>query len=299
MYGAGGQKRVPDEFVRNFATAIPSVCEQQFIASFLNHEIAKIDTLISEQRRLIGLLKEKRQSVISHAVTKGLDPYVTTKSSGIEWLGDVPAQWDVSQLRYVVRPGTSITYGIVQAGPHVDDGVPYIKTSDMAGSALPMTGYSRTSKQVDEAYVRSRVSAGDLVIAIRASVGKCLIVPPELAGANLTQGTAKISPGVRVTGVFLHSFINSSVVQAYLSRMAKGATFKEITLETLRKTPVLVPPLNEQHAISSWLAVLDEEMRKLITEAERAIELLQERRTALISAAVTGKIDVRELAEAA
>ena len=96
MYGAGGQKRVPDAFVRDFATAFPPVSEQALINAFLDRETAKIDALVAEQRRLIELLKEKRQAVISHAVTKGLNPHAPMKPSGIEWLGDVPEHWEIA-----------------------------------------------------------------------------------------------------------------------------------------------------------------------------------------------------------
>lgn len=272
---------------------LPSPLEQSAIVTFLDRETAKIDALVAEQEKLIALLQEKRQAVISHAVTKGLDSKVPMKYSGVEWLGEVPAHWEVSQLRYVVREGTSITYGIVQAGPEVEDGVPYIRTSDMSGVALPLTGYPKTSLQIDASYARSKVNAGDLVISIRASVGKCLPVPRELDGANLTQGTAKIAPGWKAPAAYMLPFINSEPIQVYLDFKAKGATFKEITLETLRKTPFLLPPLEEQLEIGEWVRNQDHKFQSLIDGAEQAQELLRERRTALISAAVTGQIDVR------
>jgi type I restriction enzyme, S subunit len=197
----------------------------------------------------------------------------------------------------VARKGTSITYGIVQAGPHVEDGVPYIKASDMSGSTLPLSGYAKTSLEIDASYARSRVTTGDLVMTIRASVGKCMPVPVELDGANLTQGTAKISPGAKIDAGFLLAYINSMPVQTYLDRASKGATFKEIALETLRKTPALVPQVFEQAEIASRVRSLGDEFQALIDQASMAVALLQERRTALISAAVTGKLDVRQRTE--
>jgi type I restriction enzyme S subunit len=286
-----------DDF-RRLRIPRPPAAEQARIAGFLDRETAKIDALVAEQQRLIALLKEKSQAVVSHAVTRGLRPDVTLKRSGIEWLGDVPAHWEVSQLRHIVKPNTSITYGIVQAGPHIDGGIPYIRTSDMAGDELPVDGYARTSPEIDAGYARSRVCAGDIVVAIRATVGKCLLVPDGLSGANLTQGTAKISPGHRTSAKFLLAYMNSTPVQAYVESMAKGATFKEITLETLRRTPVLIPPQAEQRVIVDRIATLTRDFRALINEAEALQTTLQERRTALISAAVTGKIDVRALADA-
>jgi type I restriction enzyme S subunit len=275
----------------------PPLDEIPHIRGFLDRETAKIDALVAEQERLIALLQEKRQAVISHAVTKGLDPTVPMKDSGVEWLGEVPEHWEISQLRRVVRDGTSVTYGIVQAGPDIEGGVPYIRTSDMSGDALPVEGYLRTSSEIDAAYSRSKVAAGDLVIAIRASVGKCLPVPPELDGANLTQGTAKISPGALTDASFLLAYMSSSPVQTLLDAKSKGATFKEITLETLRKTPVLLPPRPEQEEIANRVRIEGGRFTALIAAAESAKILLKERRAALISAAVTGQIDVRNVTE--
>lgn len=267
--------------------------EQTQIANFLDHETAKIDTLIEKQQQLIKLLKEKRQAVISHAVTKGLNPQAPMKDSGVEWLGEVPEHWGVSQLKYDVNPNTSITYGIVQAGPHIEDGIPYIKTSDMSGDELPLDGYSKTSVRIDAAYKRSKVFEGDIVVAIRASVGKSLLVPKNLDGANLTQGTAKISCGLNMLPKFLLAYLNSVPVQGFFSSISKGATFKEITLDSLRRLPTLVPPLPEQEKLAQYIGNHNDIFMKLIKSAEIQVSLLKERRVALISAAVTGKIDVR------
>lgn len=289
---ASMQNLSQDEFLR-FSLPIPPLNEQSAIAAFLDRETTKIDALIADQQKLIALLAEKRQATISHAVTKGLDVKAPMKDSGVAWLGEVPAHWQVKQLKHVAKPGTAITYGIVQAGPHHEGGIPYIKTSDMAGDKLPLDGYALTSPEIDASYSRSKVAAGDIVIAIRATVGKCLPLPPELAGANLTQGTAKVSPGDEVTTGFLLSSLRSSATQTYFDSMAKGATFKEITLDVLRRTPVVVPPKREQREIEAFVDVETSKLNSLQDAAEQAIHLFRERRGALIAAAVTGQIDVR------
>jgi type I restriction enzyme S subunit len=298
MYGAGGQKRVPESFVRDFIALLPSTDEQKQVTIFLDRETAKIDALIAEQQRLIELLQEKRQAVISHAVTKGLNPNAPMKDSGVEWLGEVPEHWEVLELKRLNAEGSSITYGIVQAGPHQEKGVPYIRTSDMSGDRLLLETCQRTSPEIDEAYARSKVSEGDLVIAIRATVGKTLEVPEELDGANLTQGTAKFSPGERVTSGFMKLAFASSYSQAQIGSIAKGATFLEITLDALRRLAFAVPPKDEAHQITHYLSERCAVLDTLTTNSEEACSLLKERRSALISAAVTGQIDVRGLAEA-
>jgi type I restriction enzyme S subunit len=299
---AKGGMGVPHLFqsdLRKFGVPLPPVPEQTAIAAFLDRETAKIDALVAEQERLIELLKEQRQAVISHAVSKGLKPDVPMKNSGVEWLGDIPAHWEFSSCRRLARPGTSITYGIVQAGPHCEDGVPYVRTSDMSGSALREGEYLRTTNEIDASYARSRVREGDLIVAIRASVGKGLLVPPFLNGANLTQGTAKISPGERLLPLFLFWAFNSDYCQESIRVVAKGSTFLEITLDALRRIQLAVPPRDEQAKIVSFLISETARNDTLTIEAQRAIILLQERRAALISAAVTGQIDVREAASSA
>ncbi|MBD1204747.1 MAG: restriction endonuclease subunit S [Rhodobacteraceae bacterium] len=280
--------------MKSITLALPSLPEQIAIAAFLDRETTKIDALVEEKQRLIDLLREKRQVVNSHAVTRGLNPAAKLKPSGVEWLGDVPEGWTVKQLKHLVADGTTITYGIVQAGPEHEGGIPYIRTSDMSGPELPTSGYPLTSPEIEQAYVRSRVFPGDIVIAIRATVGKCLPVPDELRMANLTQGTAKVSPGDDCDRDFLLFALSGSASQTYFELMAKGATFREITLDALRRLPLPLPSLDEQREIAKVLRSKTERLGKLIDEAETTILLLQERRAALISAAVTGKIDVRE-----
>jgi type I restriction enzyme S subunit len=134
MYGAGGQKRVPDDFLRDFSWAVPPIDEQAAIATFLDHETAKIDSLVEEQKRLVDLLMEKRQAVISHAVTKGLDPNARMKDSGIEWLGAVPAHWEIVALKHLVSQP-------IIDGPHEspikrDEGIPFVSAESVSQGSI-------------------------------------------------------------------------------------------------------------------------------------------------------------------
>lgn len=290
-------KNISYEQFGSIILPFPSMREQEEISDFIGRETAKIDALIEEQQGLIALLKEKRQAVISNAVTKGLDPVATYVDSSLFWIGKIPHQWAVKELVELSHPRTQITYGIVQAGPDLEDGVPYIRTTDMSGEHLSRTGYLRTSAEIDESYKRSRVRTGDLVIAIRATVGKALHVPDFLDGANLTQGTAKFSPSEEVDVRYIAYFLNHGAT-AEFDMYAKGATFKEITLDRLRRVRVCCPPILEQKEIARFLDAEAGAFSGLIAEAKHTIRLLQERRSALISAAVTGKIDLRGYAAA-
>jgi type I restriction enzyme S subunit len=286
-YGLG------QDTIRDALVPLPPIEAQRAICAWINRETAGIDALIEKKTRFIELLREKLQVQVTVAVTRGLGHFITPKESGIEWMPQIPAHWAVKQLKHVVDPNSSITYGIVQAGPEHEGGIPYIKTSDMAGDALPIAGYSHTSPEIEAAFARSRVRPGDLVISIRASIGKCLPVPETLALANLTQGTAKISPGPCINIEFLLAFIQSNAAQTYFATMAKGATFKEITLDALRRLPVLLPPLVEQIQVAQYVQQLTRRIKAIVSRTERSVDLLRERRAALITAAVTGQIDVR------
>jgi type I restriction enzyme S subunit len=171
-------------------------------------------------------------------------------------LGWIPKEWDVQPLsRYT---SSEITYGIVQAGPHVPGGVPYIRTGDMSGDALVRESMLCTSQRIANSYARSEVRAGEIVMAIRATVGKVLPVPCDLDGANLTQGTARISSNGITDSTFLLWAIRHSRAQRAIQLEIKGTTFAEITLGALRQVPIAAPvDVNEQIEIAKRMTAID------------------------------------------
>lgn len=299
MYGAGGQKRVPERFLKDLRHPVPPLEEQRAIAAFLDRETAKIDELIAKKQRLNKALAERESDALSQLLVGNADAALVHRDTGMPWIPTIPSHWEIAELRRIVRAGTSITYGIVQAGPDFEGGIPYIRTSDMAGYSLPLEGYPRTSPDIDRAYRRSKVFYGDIVIAIRATVGKALPLPAELDGANLTQGTAKVSPGPRITRDFLLLALNSQQCQQRFAALAKGATFREITLDMLRRFPVPLPPLDEQERLVRRANEIATVSRRLAERVTNGIAQLGCYRASLISAAVTGQIDVRQWREEA
>lgn len=275
----------------------PSTGEQAAIADFLDRETAKIDALVEAQRRLIALLKEKRQAVISHAVTKDLDPSAPLKPSGIPWLGDVPGHWEVVALSRLVQSRRPITYGIVQPGPADPNGRYMIRGQDYSSGWVAPEEIFRVSSAVEEPYRRARVRSGDLVITIvGAGVGNVAVVPDELEGANLTQTTARIAPDFSIVNPsFLQLALTSNLARTQVAIYQKGAAQPGLNLEHLKAFRLLVPALSEQREIARRASEATASLVLLIAEAGRACVLLAERRAALISAAVTGKIDVRGL----
>ena len=271
----------------------PGDREQCEIAGFLDRETAKIDALVAKKERLVELLLEKRTALITSAVTRGLDSSVPMKDSGVEWLGEIPAHWEVKRLWHLTPRDRKIMYGIVLPGPNVDVGVPIVKGGDVA-TRLKQDALSRTSFEIESRYVRSRLRGGDLVYAIRGSIGEVEVVPDELEGANLTQDAARVAYTKATHGHWLLYALRSKGVFGQLEAGALGATIKGINIRDLKRARIPVPPRSEQPEIASFLTAEARKFEGLSSMMRSAINHLKEYRTALISAAVTGKIDVRK-----
>jgi type I restriction enzyme S subunit len=211
--------------------------------------------------------------------------YSSYRDSGVEWLGELPSHWDRMKLSRVVDPRRPITYGIVQAGPDIEGGVPYIRPADMSdeGGVLATSLLLRTSLDIAQAYRRSTVRPGDIVCSIGPSFGKVMIVPDALDGANLTQGTARIAVSDRACARYMFWALRSASSVRQWESSVGGATFRALNLEPLASTIIAYPPLKEQEAIAAFL---DREVAKidaLVGEQRRLIELLKEKRQAVIS----------------
>jgi type I restriction enzyme S subunit len=285
MYGAGGQKRVPDEFVRDFVVAVPPPAEQRAIAAFLDRECGKMDALVAEQERLIALLKEKRQAAISHAVTKGLDPTAPMKDSGVAWLGEVPAHWEVVRGRRI----------FVERDERSEDGDETLLTVSHLTGVTPRAEKTVYMFEAETTEGYKLCHRGDLVInTLWAWMGAMGVTsePGIVSPAyHVYTPTAEVEPG------YVNVLVRMGVFAREAERWSKGVWSSRLRLypEEFLKIEFPLPSLAEQQAITAFL---DRECSKLDTltnEAERAIALLKERRAALISAAVTGKIDVRGL----
>jgi type I restriction enzyme S subunit len=293
------QNIAKDDYLAIHITHPASRHEQEKIAAFLDHETAKIDALIEKQQRLIELLKEKRQAVISHAVTKGLNPKAPMKDSGVEWLGEVPAHWVVCRLKQAIKSGSSISYGIVQPGEPLDDGIPFVQTTNMSKGTFDIDDLQKTTEEIANSYPRSKLVGGEVILGIRASIGAAFVVPEKLKGANLSRGVARIIPNENLRSEYLVLFFGTGSVSRYWDLSKQGSTFSEVSIETVREISLLIPPKFEQVEIDSFVKIKLSKIDGILDKAERKTALLKERRTALISAAVTGKIDVRDWQAAA
>ena len=269
--------------------ALPSEQEQFKIVEYLNHETGRINTLIAKQEKLIELLKEKRQAVISHAVTKGLNPNVAMKDSGVEWLGQVPEHWAVSALGYYTFLNTGATPDRSNA-KYWEGDIPWIKTGEVRYDTIFETEETISELAVKQTSVQLS-PVGTLLMAMYGqgiTRGRVAILGVP---ATYNQACVAISPNKQVWNEYLKLFF----MAGYHAIRDGGNETSQMNLnaDIVKKFKILVPPYQEQeeivHEINQRIPKIDE----LLLKAESAIQLMQERRTALISSAVTGKIDVR------
>jgi type I restriction enzyme, S subunit len=272
--------------------AMPPFREQVAIATFLDHETAKIDALIAEQQRLIELLQEKRQAVISHAVTKGLNPDAPMKDSGVKWLGQLPEHWSIQRLKHI---SPQLTVGIVvnPSSYVVDEGLPFIYGGDIREGLVNWEEARQITPSQSEEQSKTKLNEGDLVVVRVGAPGVTAVVPAECEGGNCAS-VMLIRRG-SFSSQWLCFVMNTRVVRFQVEVVQYGAAQEQFNIGHAVNFWVPVPPQEEQVGIAKSLNTETNRFDRLIAEAEQSISLLQERRSALISAAVTGQIDVRGL----
>jgi type I restriction enzyme S subunit len=271
---------------------VPPLPEQHAIAYFLYRETAKIDALIEKKRRLISLLEEKRAAIISQAVTKGLDPDASMKDSGVEWLGGIPTGWNLLQLRRVINKFVDYRGATPEKVPN---GIPLITAKNIKMNKIDFELSQEFIREEDYSswMVRGLPEIGDVLVTTEAPLGESAqIVDPNIA---LAQRIILLKADkVEITNDYLKYYFASSSGKSELWSRATGSTALGIKASRFKETLLTVPPINEQQMITELLDRETLKSYKLVSKINEQINKLQEYRTALISAAVTGKIDVRE-----
>ncbi len=294
FYSMGGGLRQSMKFddLKRMPTVLPPPEEQTQIAAFLDRETAKIDDLVAEQRRLMEVLKEKRQAVISHAVTRGLNPDAPLKPSGIEWLGDVPAHWEVHPLKHLVVESVAGPYGgsltkamYTSSGYRVYGQQQVIYDDFVAGDYF-------ISEQKYQEMSRYKVYPGDVLVSVMGTIGKVAVVPRDVEPGIINPRLVLYRCGSNVDPRFLQHVLMSLRHQKILRFEAQGSTMDGLNMRILGGLPIPVPTVIEQQQIMEYAEAQALKFDTLTAEAQSSIDLLQERRTALISAAVTGQIKV-------
>lgn len=272
----------------------PSHGEQQQIATFLDHETAKIDRLIARQQRLIELLKEKRQAVISHAVTKGLNPNAPMKDSGVEWLGEVPVHWNVGRIKnlaLLISKGTTPT---TVGGEFLSEGIRFLKAENISEGLVTEQPEFFINKETHIILSRSSLHDKDVLVVIAgATTGKAAVMPNSLLPANTNQAVSFIRLKDKRYAKFVARWMGTNFVLNHVWLNAVQAAQPNLSMEDLGNLPIVIPPAEELAALLEGLSSKLGAFDKLLEKTNTSIQLMQEHRTALISAAVTGKIDVR------
>ena len=289
----GTQLNLNTDTIGSIKIALPSADELPSVLDFLDHETAKIDALIAEQEKLLTLLAEKRQATISHAVTRGLNPDLPMKDSGVAWLGPIPTHWEMKRIKDC---GCEIV-DCKNRTPelHPEGGYFVVRTSCVKnGEFNPEEGFFTDEANYLEWTQKGKPRPGDVLFTREAPTGEACLAPANLDFC-LGQRMMYIRPPAEIlASKFLLHSIYSGLVRERIDSKSKGSTVGHLRVGEVGELPLLLPPIREQQEIVSFL---DTEITKLDTlnaETVHAIELLKERRNALIAAAVTGKIDVRE-----
>lgn len=295
FYGMGGGLRQSMKFedFRRLPLLLPPYEEQVKISAFLDHETAKIDNLIAKQQQLIELLKEKRQAVISHAVTKGLNPDVPMKDSGVEWLGEVPAHWDICLLKFKC---SAITDG-AHISPDTNEGEHYfVSIKDIKKGIIDFNNSLLTSSASYKYLVKTgcKPFSGDILFSKDGTIGQTAIVPDDVDFVVASSLIIIRADKEKVLPAFMDLLLQSSLVKEQVESFVKGAALRRLSIQNLEKVFGIFPTLSEQQIISDYIYAQLNRLDVLESKAVVQIQLLEERRTALISAAVTGKIDVRD-----
>ncbi len=298
-----------DAYARDVCVCSPE--EQRAIAAFLDRETAKIDALVAKKERLIELLQEKRAAVITHAVTKGLPAAaaaqaglpstdsgqatltVPMKDSGVEWLGEIPAHWEVRRIKFFTTYVTSGSRG--WAGYYSDDGAIFLRIGNLTrtGIDLDLKDLQRVTPPPGAEVERTRVRKNDVLISITAYIGSVAVVNDEL-DTYVNQHIALTRPVLNHVSPrwVAYSFL-SVIGKSQFQQLLYGGTKDGLGLDDVRNLIALLPPLKEQSAIVEFLDRESDKIDSLIAKVREGIEKLKEYRSALISAAVTGKVDVR------
>jgi len=295
------RSRIPLSAMAARKVAIPPLAEQSSIVNFLDSETAKIDALVNEQKRLIELLTEKRQAVISHAVTKGLNPNAPTKNSGVDWIGNVPGHWEIVPLAKFTIDRCDGPFGSgLKSAHYTDDGVRVIRLQNIRRDGFDASDAAYIdASYYEQSLIGHDVRPGDVLIAglgdDRNTVGRACIAPIGIEPAMVKADCFRFRlDSERALPEFVAMALSAGAPHD-AGLLSSGSTRSRIPLSVMATRKVPLPQIDEQRIIVERLVREQRKFDELATYTEAAIVLLQERRSALIAAAVTGKIDVRGL----
>ena len=291
MFGAAGQKRVPEDFVRDYRVPVPPLARQCVIADYLDRETARLDALVAEKERLLTLLAEKRRALIIHAVTRGLDPAAPMRDSGIPWLGNIPAHWNLVPLRFLVSFVGGATPDTGKRKYWSGD-IPWVSPKDMKYREIDDSEDHVNELAVFDTALRM-IPPGSVLVVVRGMIlAHSFPAAITKAAVTVNQDMKALLCREGLDPWFLRDFFRG--IEYYLITLTDSSARGTRKLETERLGQILIPlpPRVEQRQIIRYILDSTSRIDKARTVTERTVALLRERRAALISAAVTGQIDV-------
>ena len=276
--------------------ALPPVAEQHAIVNFLNRETAKFDAMVAKKERLIELLQEKRAALITGAVTKGIDTDTTMKDSGVEWLGEIPSNWETKRIADLADSLQTGPFGSqLHAEDYVTGEIPVINPANIVSGTLVPDLDRAVDNATAARLAHHKLLGGDILFARRGDVGRCGLVTNQQEGWLCGTGCLRMRPRpTSVESSFLLSLLSTERVGDWLGMESVGSTMQNLNTSIIGAIPLAIPGLAEQRHISAFLGRETGKIEALVAKVREAIDRLKELRTALISAAVTGGIDVRD-----
>jgi type I restriction enzyme S subunit len=280
----------------SFPVLLPPIPEQKIIAHYLDQETTKIDELIKAKKRLLELLDEKRRALITHAVTRGLNPDVPMRDSGIEWIGEIPKHWSVQRLKTVSRSLQIGPFGSqLHAEDYIDDGIPVINPVHLVDGKIVPDYQVAVDQETAKRLSIYQLESGDVVFARRGEIGRCGLVTQQEVGWLCGSGSLRVRPNLEsLDPEYLVLLVSNTFVGKSLSIMSVGTTMENLNTEIISELIIPLPPLNEQYSIVFKIKNKIFQLNSLKITTEQTIKLLEERRKSLITAAVTGQIKIKE-----
>ena len=274
----------------------PPLNEQKSIANFLDQKTAEIDGLIADKEKLIELLQEKRQAVITEAVTKGLNPNVRMKDSGVEWIGEIPEHWEVTKLKYITNQIIDGTHSTPQ---YIDDGIPFLRVTDITNSRGKPINLNEvkyiSEEEHKELAKRCNPKKGDLLVSKNGTIGIPKVIDWDYE-FSIFVSLCLIKVNKKVDVYYCSYYFESNLIDTQIAFGGKTNTITNLHLDKIKEFIVLLPPVEEQKVITKYINNKTDEIDLLINDIQLQIQKLKEYRQSLISEAVTGKINVRDYA---
>lgn len=299
--GKGLRQSLNWDDIKNMLMPVLDISEQTAIANYLDSTTAKIDEAIAQQQKMIDLLNERKQIIINNAVTKGLDPNAKMKDSGVEWIGEIPEHWEVSRIKNVITLLTDYdangSFSDIAKNCNINNGTPYawmVRTTDLVNNRVGIVeGNNYCDKKTYDYLAKSSLESGDLLMTKRGNVGMVYVVPecscPMTLAPNLYLLKTKASD---INNRYLMHYLSSTKPKSQLAILNKSTTLGALYKDDVKSLQIALPPIDEQLLLAQFIDKELDKVDSVISNCNRQISLLQERKQIIINDVVTGKVKV-------